>query len=150
MASSAASPPLRSGSATSWLTLCTHSSGVPGGFGTYTWAPRAAVENRRETKAGRRIAPTIHQATGWFRRHPDTLKADEQQHLQTLTIACPTLATLRAHARAFAHVMLQLGGDRLEQWMKRVQAGQRMESVPEPVFSCAVLFLAPSGTEAKP
>ncbi|MEV5409876.1 hypothetical protein AB0K60_13675 [Thermopolyspora sp. NPDC052614] len=66
--------------------------------------------------------PTVRQATGWFLRHPGTLKAGEQQHLQMLTTACPALAALRKHVRAFAYMMLRLGGDGLEQWMKRVQA----------------------------
>ncbi|MEN3541243.1 ISL3 family transposase [Microbispora sp. ZYX-F-249] len=66
--------------------------------------------------------PTVRQATGWFLRHPDTLEADERQHLQTLTAANPALAALREHVRAFAQMMTRLTGDGLEQWMKRVQA----------------------------
>jgi len=67
-------------------------------------------------------APTVRQATGWFLRHPDTLDTEERQHLQTLTTTCPALAALREHVHVFAQMMLRLGGDGLEQWMKRVQA----------------------------
>jgi len=66
--------------------------------------------------------PTVRQATGWFLRHPDTLEAGEREHLQTLTAASPALAALREHVRAFAHMMLRLGGDGLEQWMNQVEA----------------------------
>ncbi|MEU8178988.1 hypothetical protein AB0C14_39525 [Microbispora hainanensis] len=66
--------------------------------------------------------PTVRQATGWFLRHPDTLDADEHQHLQALTAACPALAALREHVRAFAQMMVHLASAGLEQWMKRVQA----------------------------
>ncbi|MFI7033593.1 ISL3 family transposase [Microbispora rosea] len=66
--------------------------------------------------------PTVRQATAWFLRHPDTLDADEHQHLQTLTAACPALAALREHVRAFAQMMMHLTGNGLEQWMKQVQA----------------------------
>ncbi|WP_433501477.1 ISL3 family transposase [Sphaerimonospora sp. CA-214678] len=66
--------------------------------------------------------PTVRQATGWFLRHPDTLEADDHQHLQTLTAACPALAAVREHVRSFAQMMTRLTGDGLEQWMKRIQA----------------------------
>ncbi|MFF4776531.1 ISL3 family transposase [Microtetraspora fusca] len=66
--------------------------------------------------------PTVRQATGWFLRHPDSLDTDELQHLHALTTACPALAALREHVRAFAHMMLRLTGDGLEQWMNAVQA----------------------------
>ncbi|WP_208798147.1 transposase [Microbispora triticiradicis] len=66
--------------------------------------------------------PTVRQATGWFLRHPDSLDADEHQHLQASTAACPALAALGEHIRAFAQMMVHLTGDGLEQWMKRVQA----------------------------
>jgi transposase len=66
--------------------------------------------------------PTVRKATGWFLRHPDTLDTDEQQHLQALTAACPALAALREHVSAFAHMMLRLTGDGLEQWMTAVRA----------------------------
>ncbi|MET8161710.1 hypothetical protein ABZT47_35580 [Sphaerisporangium sp. NPDC005289] len=46
--------------------------------------------------------PTVRQATGWFLRHPDSLDADEHQHLQALTAAFPALAALGEHVRAFA------------------------------------------------
>ncbi|MBB2741157.1 UNVERIFIED_ORG: hypothetical protein FHR35_000977 [Microbispora rosea subsp. rosea] len=38
--------------------------------------------------------PTVRQVTGWFLRHPDSLDADEHQHLQALTAACSALAAL--------------------------------------------------------
>lgn len=39
-----------------------------------------------------------------------------------MTAASPALAALREHVRAFAHMMLRLGGDGLEQWMNQVEA----------------------------
>ncbi|GII73629.1 ISL3 family transposase [Sphaerisporangium melleum] len=66
--------------------------------------------------------PTVRQATGWFLRNPDDLDTDEQQHLRALTAACPALAAVRDHVRAFADMMMNLRGGHLERWMNRVQA----------------------------
>ncbi|MFC4592560.1 ISL3 family transposase [Sphaerisporangium corydalis] len=67
-------------------------------------------------------SPTVRQATIWFLRNPDDLDTDERQHLRALTAACPPLAAVRDHVRAFADMMMNLRGGHLEQWMNRVQA----------------------------
>ncbi|MGI8335164.1 ISL3 family transposase [Actinomadura scrupuli] len=66
--------------------------------------------------------PTVRQATGWFLRNPADLDSDEHHYLNALTSACPPLAAMRGHVQAFATMMLQLRGDRLEQWIRGVQA----------------------------
>ncbi len=94
----------------------------------YRGTGRSAREYVRPWRSQTTIAlpppapPTVRQATGWFLRHPDTLDDEEHQHLQTLTAACPALAALREHVRAFAQMMMRLTGEGLEQWMNRVQA----------------------------
>jgi transposase len=66
--------------------------------------------------------PTVRQATGWFLRNPAGLDEHEQRRLDALTQACPPLAAVRTHVRAFADMMLNLRGHQLDQWMAAVQA----------------------------
>ncbi|MFG6194156.1 ISL3 family transposase [Nonomuraea sp. JJY05] len=66
--------------------------------------------------------PTVRQATGWLLRNPATLTADEQRHLDALTTACPPLARLYDHVRAFADMMVNRHGHHLERWMAAADA----------------------------
>ncbi|URN08545.1 transposase [Actinomadura madurae] len=50
------------------------------------------------------------------------LTADEHHQLDALTRASPPLAALRRHISAFAVMMLDRQGHRLESWMNAVQA----------------------------
>jgi transposase len=71
--------------------------------------------------------PTVRQVTGWILRHPDSLQSGERRQLQALTAASPALASVREHVRGFAHMMLHLHGDQLEQWMNTVESSDLPE-----------------------
>lgn len=58
--------------------------------------------------------PTVRKAAGWFLRNPARLTTDEHHQLDILTQANPTLAALRRHVAAFAVMMLDRQGHRLE------------------------------------
>jgi transposase len=64
----------------------------------------------------------VRQVVGWIMREPSKLKADEQVRLQTLLDRCPELNALAGHVRAFAEMIRELRGDRLQEWMDGVQA----------------------------
>lgn len=68
------------------------------------------------------VGPTVRKAAGWLLRDPAHLTTDEQRQLDALTQASPTLAALRRHVAAFAVMMLNRQGHRLETWMNAVQA----------------------------
>ena len=53
-------------------------------------------------------------------REPDKLEADEQSRLQALLDRCPELNALAGHVRAFAEMIREMRGDRLQQWMDAV------------------------------
>ncbi|MFI7643818.1 transposase [Nonomuraea sp. NPDC049400] len=71
--------------------------------------------------------PTVRQATGWLLRNPATLTTDEQRHLDALTTACPPLARLYDHVRAFADMMANRHGHHLERWMATAAADELPE-----------------------
>jgi len=55
-------------------------------------------------------------------REPGRLTVDEQARLEALLGRCPELNALVGHVRAFAEMICELGGDRLQQWTDAVQA----------------------------
>jgi transposase len=62
--------------------------------------------------------------TSWLLRHPDRLDADQQPKLKDVLARCPDLDAFAGHVAAFAELMSELGGDRLQQWIARVEADQ--------------------------
>jgi transposase len=68
--------------------------------------------------------PKVRQVTSWLLRHPDRLDADQQPKLKDVLARCPDLDAFAGHVAAFAELMSELGGDRLQQWIARVEADQ--------------------------
>ena len=62
--------------------------------------------------------------TSWLLRHPASLDADEQLRLKEVLARCPDLDAVAGHVAAFAEVMCGLGGERLGEWIARVEADQ--------------------------
>jgi transposase len=62
--------------------------------------------------------------TSWLLRHPASLNADEQLNLKQILARCPDLDTVAEHVRAFAEILCGLHGDRLHDWIARVEADQ--------------------------
>jgi transposase len=79
------------------------------------WRPAAPATTPKPAR------PTVRKAAGWLLRDPAHLTADEQHQLNAFTQANPTLAALRRHVAAFAVMMLNRRGHRLENWMNAVQ-----------------------------
>ena len=64
----------------------------------------------------------VREVVGWIMREPSKLKTDEQVRLQALLDRCPELNALTGHVREFAEMIRELHGDRLPEWMDKVQA----------------------------
>jgi transposase len=78
----------------------------------------------RPLRAGippRRPAPSVRKVTGWITRHPDKLSAREREELTTILNRCPDLAATAGHVRAFAVMMRERAGHRLNSWMRAVR-----------------------------
>jgi transposase len=67
------------------------------------------------------VAPKIRHVTGWIMRDPDNLSDEDEQRLRAVLARCPELEATRRHVGAFAHMIRDLRGDRLSDWMDRVR-----------------------------
>ncbi len=60
--------------------------------------------------------------TCWILTHPDHLDAEEQAKLKEVRARCPHLDATAGHVAAFAEIMSRLRGDRLDEWIAKVEA----------------------------
>jgi transposase len=67
------------------------------------------------------IPPTIRHVTGWIMRNPENLDDQDEQRLNAILARCPELEATRRHVGAFAHMIRDLRGDLLPEWMDRVR-----------------------------
>jgi transposase len=67
------------------------------------------------------IPPTIRQITGWIMRNPENLDDQDEQRLAAILARCPELEATRRHVGAFAHMIRDLRGDLLPDWMDRAR-----------------------------
>jgi transposase len=64
----------------------------------------------------------VGDVVGWIMRDPEKLDPDERCRLQALLDRCPERKALAGHIRAFAETIGELRGDRLDEWMEKVEA----------------------------
>jgi len=85
---------------------------------------RSGARDRSETKyqLNPLLALSASQATWLFFRREEDLKADEQENLQQLRQASPDLETAYQLVKEFLHMVRELTGERLEEWLGKVEA----------------------------
>ncbi|MCM3884107.1 ISL3 family transposase [Frankia sp. R82] len=67
-------------------------------------------------------APKVRTVTRWILTHPDRLDADDTATLKTILERSPSLAATAAHVAAFAQMLVERHGDRLDAWISAVEA----------------------------
>ncbi|MGX1546223.1 ISL3 family transposase [Streptomyces adustus] len=68
--------------------------------------------------------PKPQDLSAWIIRHPDHLRAEEEQQLDDLLSRCPQSATLRSHVGAFARMICDRTGADLPAWIRGVRADE--------------------------
>ncbi len=71
--------------------------------------------------------PSNRQVTRWLCTRPDDLDPTETRTLADVHRACPHLESLAGHVQSFAVMLTTLAGDRLNDWIRLVQADQHPE-----------------------
>jgi transposase len=82
----------------------------------------ASARGETERKPNSLLALSVPQATWLFFRTEEDLKAEEQANLRQLRQASPDLETAYQLVKDFLHMVRELGGERLEEWLDKVQA----------------------------
>jgi transposase len=70
----------------------------------------------------RPAVPKPRRITRWIMTDPQHLDAEDQAQLTDVLACCPELQATAAHVRDFADLMRKHRGDRLPDWMQRVEA----------------------------
>jgi len=81
---------------------------------------RAALPPPKALPAPAPATPKPRRVARWIMTHPDHLSDDDQRRLTAILDRCPHLQATRAHVGAFATMIRDLRGDRLEEWAERV------------------------------
>ncbi|MEV2254503.1 ISL3 family transposase [Streptomyces sp. NPDC050147] len=62
--------------------------------------------------------PSARAVTRWLLTHPDALPEYDRIQLKAVLGNCPELTALAEHVRSFAHMVTELQGDRLPEWIE--------------------------------
>jgi transposase len=82
----------------------------------------ASATEKTKSQLNSLLALSAPQATWLFFRKEEDLKAEEQANLRQLRQASPDLETAYQLVKDFLHMVRELGGERLEEWLDKVQA----------------------------
>lgn len=66
------------------------------------------------------VPPTVRQVTGWLTRDPDALDEHDTLALKQIRARSAVLDTTYEHVRDFAKILTNLQGDRLPDWMTKI------------------------------
>ncbi|WP_458247005.1 transposase [Streptomyces sp. MAI_2237] len=73
--------------------------------------------------------PSARAVTRWVLTHPDALVESDRIQLKAVLVNCPELDVLAKHVRAFAHMVTDLRGDQLPEWIESARASADLPSL---------------------
>ncbi|MFD9387258.1 transposase [Streptomyces collinus] len=88
---------------------------------------------RQEDSAGQAPAhrarpPSARAVARWKLTHPDALTERDQLQLKAALANCPEMTALTEHVRSFAHMVTELEGERLQEWIESARAATDLPS----------------------
>ncbi|MER7185471.1 transposase [Streptomyces hyaluromycini] len=88
-------------------------------------------DSSRQASAGRVGArpPSANAVTCWILTRPDALSENDRLRLKAVLVNCPELAALTVHVRSFAHMLTQLQGGQLPEWIEAATATAELPSL---------------------
>jgi transposase len=82
----------------------------------------ASARSQAESQLNPLLVLSASQATWLFFRKEEDLKAEEQENLRQLRQASPDLETAYQLVKEFLHMVRELSGEQLEEWLDKVEA----------------------------
>nr|WP_246596728.1 transposase [Streptomyces aurantiacus] len=73
--------------------------------------------------------PSARAVTRWILTHPDALSENDRLQLKAALANCPELTALTGHVRSFAHLLTQLQGERLPEWIEVASSTTELPSL---------------------
>lgn len=73
--------------------------------------------------------PSARTVTRWILTHPDALNENDRLQLKAVLAHCPQLAALAEHVRSFAHMLTELQGDQLPEWIESATSTTELPSL---------------------
>ncbi|MFE0106445.1 ISL3 family transposase [Streptomyces sp. NPDC059009] len=73
--------------------------------------------------------PSARAVARWILTHPDALTERDRLQLEAVLASCPELTVLTEHVRSFAHMVTELEGERLPEWIESARAATDLPSL---------------------
>ncbi|WUR86764.1 transposase [Streptomyces phaeochromogenes] len=73
--------------------------------------------------------PSARAVTRWILTHPDALPEGDRIRLKAVLANCPELTALVEYVRSFAHMVTQLQGDQLPEWIASARTTTELPSL---------------------
>jgi len=94
--------------------------GYPDGYGNVRNYVSRTLRGKPQPVGPR--PPSARAVTRWLLTHPDALVESHRIQLKAMLANCPELDVLAKHVRTFAHMITDLQGDQLPEWIESARA----------------------------
>ncbi|MFH8701614.1 ISL3 family transposase [Streptomyces chartreusis] len=101
--------------------------GYPDGYGNVRNYVSRTLRDKPQLVGPR--PPSARAVTRWILTHPDALNENDRLQLKAVLANCPQLAVLAEHVRSFAHMLTQLQGDQLPDWIESATSPTELPSL---------------------